>query len=120
VYVASRAGALDPAKIWTRVINTAGHVGVRELVLDLGTYAGFSSRLGRSINFSTSGEMDLTTDAPAPFLLVDRASGSIGYFYRGILPPTANIPSGEPATPCTWQAAMSGKQTPACGGASPG
>ncbi len=56
-------------------------------MLDLNTYPAFSSRLVKSISPSSAGPIYLTTDAVNPLLIYTPGSGTLDYFYKGILPP---------------------------------
>jgi hypothetical protein len=81
IYVASRTvGA--PMKIYKHAIGTAGALGARTLVLDMGTTI-FSSALVRAISFSNSGKLYITIDAPNSLLVYD--GSTLDYFYKGII-----------------------------------
>ena len=89
VYVASRPSSSTPVKIWRHSIVGLGQIGAQELVLDLGIWASFSSRVVRSMEFSSSGLIYLATDATDPLLIFNPAGGSLqslDYFYKGIIP----------------------------------
>jgi WD40 repeat protein len=114
VYVASRAaGTTNPAKIWSHQLLTDSTIGPRQLVLDLSTTT-FASDLVSGIAFSSNGAMYISTAAADPILVVDRASGKVDNFYKGIVPPycaglcwskTSNylyIISGNTAASQTW------------------
>ncbi|HEX9935350.1 MAG TPA: IPT/TIG domain-containing protein [bacterium] len=88
VYVVSRkSNSEDPAKIWKHQIDANGNVGAQSLVLDMKTTGGFSSRLIRSMIFSSNGTLYLATDSVDPILVVDLATMQVDYFYKGIVPP---------------------------------
>lgn len=88
VYVASRPlNSQDPVRVWRHAILDSGRVGPQELVLDLAAYPGFSSRLIHAMTFSTTGLMYLTTSDQNPLLVFTPGSGSMDFFYKGIMPP---------------------------------
>ena len=92
VYVASRPNSTTPVKIWRHPVVGLGQIGAQELFLDLGTFAAFSSRVVRSMEFSSSGLMYLATDSADPLLVFNPASSTplaLDNFYKGIVPPNA-------------------------------
>lgn len=87
VYVASRPTATtNPAKIWKHALAADGSVGSRELVLDMSTAGGFSSRVIKSFAISSEGRMFLATDSENPILSVDLTTSQVDIFYKGIVP----------------------------------
>lgn len=87
VYVAVRATAADPVKIFRHVIGDKGSVGPQELVLDLSKTGEFAGRTLKAISFAADGTMILATDAADPLLSYNPATGQMDYFYKGILNP---------------------------------
>lgn len=79
---------MQPAKIWKHQIIAGGNLGAQELVLDMSTAdSAFSSRLIKSITFSSDGTMFIATDNLNPILIFDPASSKLDFFYKEILPP---------------------------------
>jgi hypothetical protein len=87
VYVAVRATAIEPTKIYRHVIGAKGSVGAQELILDLSTTGEFAGRVLKAITFAADGTMMLATDAANPLLSYNPATGKMDYFYKGILNP---------------------------------
>jgi len=87
VYVAARATALEPTRIYRHAIGDKGSVGAQELILDLSTAGEFSGRVLKAITFAADGTMMLATDAVDPLLSYNPATGKMDYFYKGIIPP---------------------------------
>lgn len=83
VYVAARAAS--PVSIWRHSIDANGNLGPQELVLDMSVTA-FSSRLVKSLTFSSNGTMYIATDSADPILIADPTAGSADILYKGILP----------------------------------
>ncbi|HOT97783.1 MAG TPA: hypothetical protein PLN61_12760 [bacterium] len=87
VYVAARATAADPVKIYRHAIGDKGSVGAQELVLDLSKTSMFAGRSLKAISFASDGTMIIATDAADPLLSYTPATGQMDYYYKGILNP---------------------------------
>ena len=86
VYVASRkAGTTNPAIIWSHQLITDSTIGPRQQVLDMSTTT-FATDLVSGITFSSDGTMYVSTASADPLLVVNRASGKVDNFYKGIVP----------------------------------
>ncbi|HNW58215.1 MAG TPA: hypothetical protein PKI62_00895 [bacterium] len=87
VYVAVRATAADPVKIFRHAIGDKGSVGVQELVVDLSTASASAGRTLKAISFAADGTLLLATDAVDPLLSYSPATGKMDFYYKGILNP---------------------------------